>query len=110
MTHTYTFGTGWTTTQPEPVPMKGRAIDRIARETAARYFLPVSELKSPNRNTYVCRARFEAMWLTYQERRPDGTRLYSLPTIGKYYGRDHTSVLNALRRHEARLAAEKVAA
>jgi len=90
--------------------MRGRVIDQIIRETAERHGYSVNELKSPARYASLCRARFEAMWLAHQVRRPDGTRLYSLPQIGRAFGRDHTTVINAIRRHEAFMAAEKVAA
>jgi chromosomal replication initiator protein len=90
--------------------MRGRIISQIISETAERHGYSVKEMTGPARYASLCRARFEAMWLAYQVKRPDGTRLYSLPQIGRAFGRDHTTVINAIRRHEAFLAAEKVAA
>ena len=110
MTFSYTFGIGWASDRPALTPMKGRIIDRIVRDVAARHGVFVGEILGRTRTAQICRARFEAMWLAYQERRADGSRLYTLPFIGRCFGRDHTSVLHAIRRHEAILAAGKVAA
>lgn len=89
----------------------GKVIDRIMREVAERHGTTVAVLVGPARDAASCRVRFEAMWLAYQERRPDGSRLYSQPQIAaRFGGRDHTTVTNAIRRYEAILAAEKVAA
>lgn len=110
MTFSYTFRIGWASTKPVYTPMKGRLIDEITREVASRHGVFVGEMLGKSKNAQICRARFEAMWLAYQQRRPDGSRLYSMPFIGRCFGRDHTSVLHAIRRHEATLAAGKLAA
>lgn len=81
----------------------GRTIEQIAEDVAQFYRITVVSMKGPARVRSVCRPRFEAMWLAYQERWPNGRRVYSLPQIGAYFGRDHTTVLNALKRHEERL-------
>lgn len=47
----------------------------------------------------ISAARHDLMWRLKQ----DG---YSLPEIGRVIGLDHTSVLNAIRVHEKRRAAE----
>lgn len=100
---TYTFGFGWTVPQPAIAPRANRyAMRDIAIEVAARYGLPLGELTGPARHKSVCAARFEAMHLIYQERWPNGRRVYSLPQIGKFFNRDHTTVLNALKRYRER--------
>lgn len=111
MTFSYTFRIGWVPSRPVRVAVSGnRIIDQIIAETAARHGLFATDLTGPARNRQASRARHEAMWIAYQARRPDGSRLYTLPFIGRRFGRDHTSVLYGLRRYEATLAAEKVAA
>jgi chromosomal replication initiator protein len=71
----------------------------IIRETAEKYGLTVGNLTGPSRVIEVCAARFEAM---YRIRKELGQ---SLPTIGRLFGgRDHTTVMAAIHRHEARLA------
>ena len=109
MTPTFTWGNTWTVYSPAMVPVVpkagGRRIDEIAQWVADKHKIGVRELRSHGRRRYVAWPRFEAMWLTRQERLADGTYLYSLPQIGAYYGgRDHTSVLWGIRRHEQFLA------
>lgn len=85
----------------------GRTIAEIADDVARRHGVSVGDLKSPARYRHIVRARQEAMYLAYQERRPDGRRVYSLLQIGRWFGgRDHTTALFGVRRHEGRLAAE----
>lgn len=111
MTFSYTFGVGWVPSRPRVVVETGnRIIDQIIRDTAKRHGLFAAELTGPARNRQTSRARHEAMWLAYEARRPDGSRLYTLPFIGRRFGRDHTSVLYGIRKHAKRLEAEKVAA
>lgn len=80
----------------------GNAMIRIVREVAERHGLRPHDLTGPHRWKSYVAARFEAIWLIYQERWPDGRRVYSLPQIGRHFNRDHTSVLNAIRRYEGR--------
>lgn len=97
----YSFSFGWS------VPVRGQRANRyamrdIATEVASRHGLLLREITGPDRHKSVCNARFEAMHLIYQERWPDGRRVYSLPQIGKFFNRDHTTVLNALKRYRER--------
>lgn len=111
MTFSYTFGIGWVPSRARATVTTGnRIIDQIIRDTAQRHGLFAGELTGPARNRQASRARHEAMWLAYEARRPDGSRLYTLPFIGRRFGRDHTSVLYGVRKHGATVAAEKVAA
>lgn len=77
-----------------------RRIVQIIAEVAARHDLRPEEITGPERWKRNCRARYEAMWLARQAVGRDGKPLYSLPQIGRFFNRDHTTVLNALRRHE----------
>jgi len=56
-------------------------------------------LKSPRRDAPSVRARQEAMWLCKKY------TLYSLPEIGRFFGgRDHTTVLHAVRKIDSMIA------
>jgi chromosomal replication initiator protein len=69
------------------------------RKVAAFYGVTVEDLIGDSRAPSLCAIRFEAFWEVY------ATGRYSTPAIGSFFGgRDHTTVLNGLRRHEARMA------
>jgi chromosomal replication initiator protein len=71
-------------------------VDEIQKATAEHYGLLQSDLLSERRNRAIARPRQAAMWLTKQ------LTTRSLPDIGKRFGgRDHTTVLHAVRRIEA---------
>lgn len=69
----------------------------IIAQTAAKYGVTVIDMKSARRTRYaLMQARFEACWRARNE------TLLSLPQIGRFLGnRDHTTVLNAVRKYEA---------
>jgi chromosomal replication initiation ATPase DnaA len=70
----------------------------ILLAVAIRHGLTIEELTGPGQFREVAWPRQEAMWLMYK------TGRYSLPQIGRYLGgRDHTTVLYGIRRHQARL-------
>jgi len=103
VTAVYSFSFGWK--HPDTLPRRPvrYAMRDIAIDTARRHGLTLDDLQGPARFKNICAARFEAIWLIYQERFPDGRRVYSLPQIGAFFGgRDHTTALNAIRRYEAR--------
>ncbi len=101
----YSFEFGWRVPSAPPPPTRRAprfAMREIVEEVAARHNLNPRDLTGPMRFKSIVRARFEAMWLIYEERHPDGRRVYSLPQVGAYFNRDHTTVLYALRRYEQR--------
>lgn len=67
----------------------------ISEAVAARYGLPIEQLKGPDRKRSVAWARQEAFDAIY------ATGRYSLPQIGRYFNRDHTTVLHGVRRVRA---------
>ena len=76
-------------------------IDEIQRKVAEHYNIRLSELLSPRRARNIARPRQVAMYLAKHltER--------SLPEIGgKFGGRDHTTVLHAVRQVGARMACD----
>ncbi len=71
-------------------------VDDIQKATAEHYGMKQADLISERRNRAVARPRQAAMWLA----KTLTTR--SLPDIGRRFGgRDHTTVLHAVRRIEA---------
>jgi chromosomal replication initiator protein len=71
-------------------------IDDIQKATSEHFGLRQADLVSERRNRSVARPRQAAMWLAKQ------LTTRSLPDIGRRFGgRDHTTVLHAVRRIEA---------
>lgn len=78
-------------------------IDDIQKATAEHYGMKQADLLSERRNRAVARPRQAAMWLAKQ------LTTRSLPDIGRRFGgRDHTTVLHAVRRIEALRADDNV--
>jgi chromosomal replication initiator protein len=78
-------------------------IDDIQKATADHYGMKQADLLSERRNRAVARPRQAAMWLAKQ------LTTRSLPDIGRRFGgRDHTTVLHAVRRIEALRAEDNV--
>lgn len=72
----------------------------IVADVAAAHRLPVADLMGLSRLKVVVVARHEAMWRIRQVMWADGvTPRYSLPQIGKFFDRDHTTVIAACKRH-----------
>lgn len=77
-------------------------IDEIQKKVAEYYSIRISDMHSPRRARAVARPRQVAMYLT----KILTTR--SLPEIGrKFGGRDHTTVLHAVKKIEELMAEEK---
>jgi chromosomal replication initiator protein len=70
-------------------------IDEIQKATAEHFALKQADLISERRNRAIARPRQAAMWVAKQ------LTTRSLPDIGRRFGgRDHTTVLHAVRRIE----------
>ncbi|MBY0291863.1 MAG: chromosomal replication initiator protein DnaA [Alphaproteobacteria bacterium] len=77
-------------------------IDEIQKKVAEYYSIRISDMHSPRRARTVARPRQVAMYLAKQ------LTSRSLPEIGrKFGGRDHTTVLHAVKKIEALLREEK---
>ena len=77
-------------------------IDEIQKKVAEYYSIRISDMHSPRRSRTVARPRQVAMYLAKQ------LTSRSLPEIGrKFGGRDHTTVLHAVKKIEALLREEK---
>ncbi|MDE2355367.1 MAG: chromosomal replication initiator protein DnaA [Alphaproteobacteria bacterium] len=77
-------------------PERRVTVDDIQKASAEHFGLKQADLLSERRNRAVARPRQAAMWLAKQ------LTTRSLPDIGRRFGgRDHTTVLHAVRRIEA---------
>lgn len=77
-------------------------VERIKRDVARKHGVSVADIDGPRRSAKIVRARHESMCLAYRE-----TRL-TLTPLGRLFNRDHTSVLWAIRQHEARMAGTSI--
>ena len=76
---------------------------RITKLTAQEYGVHFIDLISERRDKQSVLARHCAMW------RIKRALPWSMPRIGRAFGgRDHTTALNAIRRHQARIDAGEV--
>ena len=72
----------------------------IALEVCERYGVTLADLKGPRRLRLLSAARQEFMALAYEL--PHA----SLPVIGRFLDRDHTTILHGVRRHRKTLHKE----
>lgn len=77
----------WPWRMPQRETMK-----EIATRSAERHGLILDDLKSGRRHASISAARMEAMFEIY------ATGNFSYPQIGRFFNRDHTTVLYACRR------------
>lgn len=72
----------------------------IQRATAYKYGLPLEDMLGPRRFTLQVMARAEACWIMRHRLN------WPLLRIASIMGRDHTTVLNAIKYHNKRMAKE----
>jgi chromosomal replication initiation ATPase DnaA len=68
----------------------------VAQAIAAEHALPVAALLGPSRLMHISHAR-QALYAALR------ARGLSLPAIGRFMGRDHTTVLYGIQAHRDRL-------
>ena len=80
-----------------PLPYENRLTVADIQEQVARFFrIPLIEMKSARRSREVARPRQIAMYLAKK------LTTQSLPEIGRRFGgRDHTTVIHAIKRVES---------
>lgn len=76
------------------IPKTRVTLAQIKSETAIKYRVTEHDIDSPCRNAKTAQARFEVFWRARRE-----TNL-SLPAIGFRCNRDHTTVLNGIRKYD----------
>lgn len=78
-------------------------IREIQEQTAARYKISVAELVGPGREKRLFWPRAEAMYIARTRRWEDGSHRWPYVTIAlRFGGRDHTTVIHAVKRYCAR--------
>ena len=85
-----------------PIPLR-RTMASILAEVSEETGITVAEFKSDARFRKIAWPRQYAMWRMVQENR------WSLPQIGRFFNRDHTTVIHACRQVEKRGAVEVAA-
>ena len=80
-----------------------RTMAQILSEVAEQFNVSVADLKGPARFRCIVYPRQDAMWRMVNEGR------WSLPQIGRFFNRDHTTVIWAWRQVEKRNALEQAA-
>ncbi len=73
------------------------SIDTIQKKVSSYYNLSFSDIVSSKRSINIARPRQVAMFLV------KGLTSYSYPEIGKAFGKDHTTVIHAVRKIETML-------
>lgn len=73
-----------------------RIIDRIAKRVAETCNIPLDVMRSTKRDALTAHARQLAMFKAHQSG-------CTLSGIGRYFQRDHTTVLHGVRRVQAKL-------
>lgn len=77
----------------------GRPLHAVAIDVCQKHRVSAQELLSSRRLKAFVLARQEFCWRARRETEA------SLPEIGKFIGRDHTTVIHSIERHEQRVAA-----
>jgi hypothetical protein len=84
-------------------PTTHEIVRRIKAEVARAYNVTVMDLESARRDIAAVRARHCAVWRIKRETPWSTTR------IGRAFGgRDHSSIIHGIRRHQARIDAGEV--
>ena len=76
------------------ITTRGDWVDRVVAVTAAHFAVSPGQLSSVEKSRDVVRARMVAAWLLRQDGRP-------YTEIGKVLGKDHTTIMHAVKRVDA---------
>lgn len=86
-------------------PLKKSVVTVIMEEVAKRHNVEVKDMKGKSRKAYLTAPRAEFAWICVRQRK------MSLTKVGQMLGgRDHTTILHAVRQYEKKLAAEEASA
>jgi chromosomal replication initiation ATPase DnaA len=84
----------------EPIPMPLTSTQQILKEVAEKHGITIQDLKGPCRRLKYALPRHEAAYRIVKELG------FSLPKTGRVLGkRDHTTILNSVRKYEKKLSA-----
>lgn len=82
---------------PIHIRPRHKPMSEIAEEVADKYGVTVQQLKGEGQGRWISHPRQEAMWRMRKETPNSTTK------IGQFFGRDHTTVIHAVKAHERRL-------
>jgi chromosomal replication initiation ATPase DnaA len=88
---------------PKPGPQGRDLVRQLAREIAAKHGLTPEGILGRARDDTTVMGRQELAWRLSRIVRSDGRRRFSMPQIGRYLDRDHTTIIHAIRAHEKRM-------
>ena len=98
----------WRLSRVGPLEVKTSGVPRPVREIVAQeavaHGVTPGEIYSRRVFKSVAAARHAAIWRVANELRPKSKAVYSYPAIGRMFHRDHSSVLNAIKAHQKRMA------
>jgi chromosomal replication initiation ATPase DnaA len=77
------------------------------RVVAAKHKVLQSDILGPRRYREFVYARQELVWLLRQARDRTGKHRFSYPTIARWIGQDHTTLIHGYKAHEKRMGAGK---
>ena len=78
-------------------------VRHVLRNVGATRGIDPRDILGDSRLRLIVYARQEVAWRLYQFRDHRGYRRFSMPQIGRYLRRDHTTILHAIRAHEKRM-------
>lgn len=78
------------------IPGSRPTMRQLAQQVADEHGLTLDDLTGPSRTDTIVRARQEAMAVIRANTR------FSFPQIGRFFNRDHTTVIYSVRAYEAR--------
>ncbi len=88
----------------EPPVVRSKRMLTMTAEVALKHGFTLYDLIGRSKKGPVCRARHEAFARLYALRGEGRDDPFSLPSIGAFFGRDHTTILSGLRKHGAEKA------
>lgn len=93
------LGTSWPTPWEHSRRAGSHPVHRIQEVIAARYGFSRNALLGPSRNIHLVRARHIAMYVTRTETKA------SYPELGRRFGKDHSTIISAVRKMTELIAA-----
>ena len=95
----------------EPRPRRTSAplpqvVRDVLHDVAWTHGVSVDDILGDNRCRQFAHARQRVAFDLYAMQSPDGSRRFSMPQLGRYLNRDHTTILHAIRAHEKRMGGQ----
>lgn len=101
---TQRIGQARSESRPERIALPP-VVCEVLKMAACRYEVAVADILGDSPGKTYSRPRQFVAWTLYEMRLPDGSRRFSLPQIGRYLRRDHSTILHGWRAHQKRMEA-----